>query len=92
MAINLGGTLYAWDSEQIIVLVILAGFLALLFVFQQSRQFLTKASHHVSPIPLLRNKEAVLLFILMSACNAGGFIPVYYIPTIFSVRSRGLAT
>ena len=83
MAINFGGTLYAWNSGQIIALFVLAGVLSLVFAFQQSRPYLTKAALCVFPVPFLKNKEAVLLFILMSVCNAGGFIPVYYIPTYF---------
>lgn len=83
MAINFGGTLYAWNSGPIIALFVLAGVLALVFALQQSRPFLTKAAHRVFPVAFLKNKEAVLLFILMSVCNAGGFIPVYYIPTYF---------
>ena len=83
MAINFGGTLYAWNSGQIIALYVLAGVLALAFALQQSWSLLTEAAHRVFPVAFLRNKEAVLLFILMSACNAGGFIPVYFVPTFF---------
>ena len=35
------------------------------------------------PVQFLKRKEPVLLFILMAASNAGGFIPIYYIPTYF---------
>ena len=83
MAINFGGTLYAWNSWETILLFVLAGIIALVFAAQQSRPFLTKAAYRVFPVAFLKNKEAVLLFLLMSVCNAGGFIPVYYIPTYF---------
>ena len=36
--------------------------------------------YHVS---FLKKKEATLLFVLVTTCNAGRFIPVYYIPPYF---------
>lgn len=83
MGINFGGSLYSWDSAQIIVLLVLAGVLFLVFVVQQYFAFLTTESTRLFPIIFLKSKEPVLLFILTATFNATGFIPIYYIPTYF---------
>ncbi|QSS49577.1 MFS drug efflux transporter [Histoplasma capsulatum var. duboisii H88] len=84
MAINFGGPMYDWNSPQIIVLFVLSGVLSLVFGFQQVLCFMTKEEHRMFPVSFLKMKEAVLLFICMAASNAGGFIPIYYIPTYFA--------
>ncbi|OJD18667.1 hypothetical protein AJ78_01363 [Emergomyces pasteurianus Ep9510] len=84
MAINFGGPMYDWDSAQIIVLFVLSGVLTVAFGFQQVFCFMTKEEHRMFPVSFLKMKEAVLLFICMAASNAGGFVPIYYIPTYFA--------
>ena len=88
MAINFGGTLYAWDSGQIIALFVIAAVLVTAFALQQQFSFWTSESERVFPVHFLANKEAILLFVLSSASNAGGYIPLYYIPLLFQV-TRG---
>lgn len=83
MAINFGGTLYDWDSAQIIVLFTLSGILLVVFALQQGFNFLTKETSRLFPVVFLRDKEAILLFILTATFNSAGFIPIYYIPTYF---------
>lgn len=83
MAINFGGTLYAWNSGQVIALFVIAAVLVTAFALQQRFSILTKESDRIFPVHFLRNKEAVLLFVLSSASNAGGYIPLYYIPLLF---------
>ena len=83
MAINFGGTLYSWDSAQIIVLFIMSGILLVVFALQQGFTFLTKETSRLFPVMFLRDKEALLLFILTATFNSAGFIPIYYIPTYF---------
>lgn len=82
MAINFGGTVYAWNSGQIIVLFIISGACAILFAVQQTLCLMTGKPHRMFPVDFLKIKEYVLLFILMSASNAL-FIAIYYIPTYF---------
>lgn len=81
--INFGGVVYTWDSGQIVALFALSGTLCIAFALQQVFAFGTKVEHRMFPVSFLKNKEATLLFILMTTCNAGGFIPVYYIPPYF---------
>lgn len=83
MAINFGGTLYAWHSAQIVVLLVLSGVLIVVFAVQQHHAFLTKKSFRLFPIIFLRDKEAIPLFIVTATFNSAGFIPIYYIPTYF---------
>ncbi|EEH37138.2 hypothetical protein PAAG_07694 [Paracoccidioides lutzii Pb01] len=84
MATNFGGPMYDWDSPQIIVLFVLTAGFALAFGIQQVYCILTEEDHRMFPVSLLKIKEAVRLFICMSAANAAGFIPIYYIPTYFA--------
>ena len=83
MAINFGGTLYAWKSGQVIALFLIAAVLVTAFALQQNFSIFTEESNRIFPVQFLRNEEAVLLFILSSASNAGGYIPLYYIPLFF---------
>lgn len=83
MAINFGGTLFAWNSGQVIALFAVAALLSAAFALQQAFCFLTTQSGRLFPVQFLALKEATLLFILSSAANAGGYIPLYYIPLFF---------
>ena len=83
MAINFGGTLYAWNSGQVIALFVVAAVLVTVFALQQRSSVWTNESERMFPVHFLANKEAVLLFVLNSASNAGGYVPLYYIPLFF---------
>ncbi|KAJ5628751.1 hypothetical protein N7490_010979 [Penicillium lividum] len=83
MPINFGGVLYAWNSGQIIALFVVAGVLWISFAVQQNLSLFTRPLDRMFPIQFLRNKEALLLFILAASCNAAVFIPIYYIPIYF---------
>ena len=90
MAINFGGVLFAWSSGQIIALFAIAGVLFVIFCVQQGLALFTTKEGRLFPIVFLRNKEAVLLFILTAAFNSAAFIPIYYIPTYFQF-TRGIS-
>ncbi|KAF7190445.1 Phomenoic acid biosynthesis cluster MFS-type transporter [Pseudocercospora fuligena] len=83
MGVNFGGTLYAWKSAATIVPFVLAVVLLAAFVFQQRATFLTTKASRLFPATLLRDREAILLFVLTATFNSAGFIPIYYIPTYF---------
>ena len=88
--INFGGVVYTWNSGQIIAFFVLSGITCVAFALQQVFAFSTKVEHRMFPVSFLKDKEAVLLFVLMITCNAGGFIPVYYIPAYFQfARGEG---
>jgi len=88
MAINFGGTLYAWNSGQTIALFVVSGVLFIAFGIQQGLPIFTNVSDRLFPSHFLRNPNAVLLYICASAVNAAGFVPIYYIPLYFQF-SRG---
>lgn len=91
MAINFGGTTYAWDSGRIIALFVLSGVLFIAFGLQQSFTFLTDPASRMFPVHFFRNKEALLLFVLAAACNAAAFVPIYYIPIYFQFTRNDTA-
>lgn len=83
MAINFGGTKYAWNSGQTIALFCVSGVLFLVFAVQQKIALLTTIADRMFPVHFFNNKEALLLFVLAAACNTAAFIPIYYIPVYF---------
>ncbi|KAI9890311.1 MAG: hypothetical protein M1814_004221 [Vezdaea aestivalis] len=83
MAMNFGGTLYAWNSGQVIALFVVSGILFIAFAVQQGFSFLTAAANRMFPVHFLRNKEALLLFICAAAINSSTFITIYFIPIYF---------
>lgn len=88
MAINFGGTLYAWNSGQVIALFVIAALLVTAFALQQRFIYLTSESGRIFPVQFLTMKEPVVLFILTSTANAGGYIPLFYIPLFFQFTRR----
>lgn len=83
MAIQFGGTLYAWNSGTTIALFVVAGVLFIAFGIQQAYAIFTTMDRRVFPSHFLRNHNAVLLYMVASAVNTAGFIPIYYIPLYF---------
>lgn len=83
MAISFGGELYNWNSGQIIALFVVSGVLWLVFAAQQVLKLFTTAEKRMFPVHLLRNKEAILLFICSSAAGSICYVTVYYIPIYF---------
>lgn len=73
MAINFGGTLFAWNSGRTIALFIVGGVLAITFAIQQTLCIFTHVDDRVFPIQFLNNKNAVLLFICAAASNTACF-------------------
>lgn len=83
MAVNFGGTLYAWKSGQIIALFVVSGVLFIAFGLQQTFKFMTSFEGRILPVQLIPQKEPFLLFVLMAANNCASMIGMYYIPLIF---------
>ncbi|KAK8018775.1 hypothetical protein PG991_007965 [Apiospora marii] len=83
MAIQFGGTLYAWNSGTTIALFVVAFVLFIAFGIQQSYAIFTTMDRRIFPAHFMRNHNAVLLYMVASAGNTAGFIPIYYIPLYF---------
>ena len=91
MAINFGGTLYAWNSGTTIALFVITVVLLILFGLQQTFTWFTGADSRMFPVHLLKMKEPVLLFICMAANNAGSFVVMYFVPLYFQF-ARGIGS
>lgn len=74
MAVNFGGTLYAWKSGQIIALFVVSGVLFIAFGLQQTFKFMTSFEGRILPVQLIPQKEPFLLFVLMAANNCASMI------------------
>ncbi|KAK8126549.1 uncharacterized protein PG998_002308 [Apiospora kogelbergensis] len=74
---------YAWNSGTTIALFVVAGVLFIAFGIQQAYAIFTTLDRRVFPSHFLRNHNAVLLYMVASAVNTAGFIPIYYIPLYF---------
>lgn len=83
MAINFGGTLYAWNSGQIIALFIVSGTLWILFGIQQGFTIATSLQDRLLPMHLFRQKEPTLLFFACATVGMVTYPTVYYIPIYF---------
>ena len=73
MATNFGGTLYAWDSSQIIALFVVSGVLFIAFFLQQHFTVLTTMTARLSPFHLLRNKDVALCFVCQRKMDSMSF-------------------
>lgn len=83
MAINFGGTLYAWNSGQIIALFVVSGILWVLFLIQQGFEFATTREDRLLPIHLFKQLQPTLLFIACTTVGMVTYPTVYYIPIYF---------
>lgn len=83
MGINFGGTLYAWGNGNIIALFVVSGVLFIAFTMQQYLSFLTTETGRLLPVVSLKDKEALLLFVLTATFITTAFIPIYWIPIYF---------
>ncbi|KAL4746946.1 hypothetical protein BDW72DRAFT_206901 [Aspergillus terricola var. indicus] len=83
MGINFGGTLYAWDSWQIITLYVVAGAVWISFLLQQGLTLFTSFATRLLPIHLFKQKEPILLFIACASAGMATYPSVYYIPIYF---------
>ncbi|KAL3440623.1 major facilitator superfamily domain-containing protein [Aspergillus insuetus] len=83
MGINFGGTLYAWNSWQIIALFVVAGVVWISFLLQQGLTLFTSFATRMLPIHLFKQKEPTLLFIACASAGIATYPSVYYIPIYF---------
>ena len=83
MAINFGGTVYAWKSGRIIGLFVCSGVLFILFGFQQGLPFLTTKERRIFPVEFLRQKIMLILFAETASASTATFVPIYFIPLFF---------
>ncbi|KAL4783360.1 major facilitator superfamily domain-containing protein [Aspergillus varians] len=79
LALQWGGTTYAWSNARIIILFILAGFLVIIFTFIQ-----LKRQENAMVPPRIIRMPAILFSSLFMALFAGAYFAiVYYLPIWF---------
>ena len=83
MAINFGGSVYAWNSGRIIGLFVCSGVLFILFGIQQSFTILTTIERRIFPVEFLKNKLLVILYAETACGSTATFMPIYFIPLFF---------
>lgn len=79
LALQWGGTTYAWNNGRIIALFILFGLLLLLFLFIQYRQ----QEQATVPPRILRNRTVCAGAFFAFAAGGAFFISIYYLPLWF---------
>ncbi|ROV87839.1 hypothetical protein VMCG_10547 [Cytospora schulzeri] len=83
MAISFGGSVYAWDSGQIIGLFVTTGVIWIAFVVQQRYSLLTTPENRLFPASLLKSWEMDIIFAQMASAQVVVTVPVYFIPLYF---------
>lgn len=83
MAINLGGSLYEWNSGSEIALFVISAVLWVAFGLQQSFCIFTNKEQRMFPVHLLRQKMPILLFLACSSVATVAYVSVYYLPIYF---------
>ena len=83
MAIDFGGTTYAWRSGQIIGLFCTSGILFIIFGLQQRFKVLTTVARRLFPVEFLYSRTMIILFAATACGSTSIFIPIYFIPLYF---------
>lgn len=83
MAINFGGTVYAWNSGRIIGLFVCSGVLFILFGIQQGVPVFTTKERRIFPVEFLSQKIMLVLFAETATASTATFLPIYFIPLFF---------
>lgn len=83
MAVNFGGSVYAWNSGRIIGLFVTSGICFTLFALQQAFTLLTTKDRRIFPVQFLKSKIMIILFAETSAASTTTFLPIYFIPLFF---------
>ncbi|KAI9598081.1 major facilitator superfamily-domain-containing protein [Syncephalis fuscata] len=88
LAINWGGTMYAWNSIIIIVLFSTAALLLLLFLLVEYRV----ANIPIIPLSIFRSTSVSAICIGCFFMGWGFFCPIYYLPVFFQTVREYSAT
>ena len=83
LALSYAGTVWAWNSARVIVLLALSGFLLMLFCVTQYWATFTSTAFRLFPLQFLVSRDMVALFVLIACGGAALFVSIYYIPLFF---------
>ena len=85
MAVNFGGTLYPWDSTQIIVLFLVSGFLLIIWLMQQGYYVGIAPETRSFPLHFFKNRQLTIIFIVEACASTLTFLPIYFLPLYFQL-------
>lgn len=74
MAVNFGGTVYDWDSGQIIALFVVGGVLIVVFAITQTLCVFTTVEDRVFPVQFVTRPFMCLLFAMMASGGTAIFV------------------
>jgi MFS family permease len=83
IAFTFGGVIWPWNDGRLIGLIVVFGVLIILFVVTQYFSMFTTPTNRIFPCELLRDRQLILLYIIMACGGASLFVSVYYIPLYF---------
>lgn len=83
MAVNFGGSVYAWDSGRITGLFVTSGVCFILFGIQQAFTIFTNKDRRIFPCQFLKSKTMIFLFSETASAGTATFLPIYFIPLFF---------
>jgi hypothetical protein len=83
MAVSFGGSLYMWNSGQIIALFVVTGVLWILFILQQRFSTFTSPANRLFPSGMIKSWELDILFAQTASAQVVLFVPIYFIPLYF---------
>lgn len=83
MAINFGGSVYAWNSGRIIGLFVCSGVLFILFGVQQGLAILTTTERRIFPVEFLKSRIMMVLFAETACGSTATFLTIYFVPLYF---------
>lgn len=83
MALQFGGTVYAWDSASEIMLWVFSGILPVAMVFNHIYHPFVASENRYFPGHMLRNWKLLILQLATFSAPAAVYIPIYYIPLYF---------
>ena len=83
LSFAIGGTIWPWSDARTIGSIIAMVVLIILFSLQQKFCIFTTQADRIFPLPFLRSRTFILLFIAQSGIMTALAIPIYYIPLFF---------
>lgn len=83
MALQFGGTVYAWNSASEIILWVFTGVLAIAFVLSHKFHPFVEEGNRLYPGHMLKNWKLGILQFATFAASSAVYIPIYYIPLFF---------
>lgn len=88
IALQFSGSTWPWSDGRSIACFVVTGALVILFGIQQYYCFLTTPETRLFPIPLLKRRTLMLLYMVTSCINGSLVIVGYYIPVYFQFAQK----